>query len=441
MKKISIIGAIIILFTVFACVILKSGGSNNTLYLLNWGEYIDQELVAKFESEYNATVVEETVTSSETMYQKITAGTTSYDVAIPGDYMVTKLYNEGLLKEIDVNNARLKNLTDYKSMFNDDLTSLREKNMAETLSYAMPYFWGAYSMIYSTKNSQTEEVVKTNEFKALFDKSLYDFDVKTGMYSTARWAVSSYLMSNNLNPNVESFKDAELVSGIKGASFDVWGDDQLKRKVATGDLDVVFTQLGDFFDALYLALDEGLDKANSKDGLEGLDFNVYVPKTTAAFFDSMVIPTTSKNEKLANEFINFMLEPENAFQNALAIGYSPTLKSVASLYLENKDELYYEDETNPARNVTLGELTSKYEFYLNPLSNSDTVFLFESKDSNYMTRCETIVNQAKSALQNTENSLGLVCCIAFGSVVVVAVASYLGYKIIRKKHGPRKVSK
>ena len=96
-------------------------------------EYINQELITKFEQEYNAIVIEETVTSSETMFQKITAGTTSYDVAIPGDYMVTKLYKEGLLKEIDVNNQELKNLNNYKTMFNDDLTKLREASMKETM--------------------------------------------------------------------------------------------------------------------------------------------------------------------------------------------------------------------------------------------------------------------------------------------------------------------
>lgn len=69
-EKISIIGSIIILFTIFACIALSSGGNANTLYLLNWGEYINQELITKFEQEYNAIVIEETVTSSETMYQK-----------------------------------------------------------------------------------------------------------------------------------------------------------------------------------------------------------------------------------------------------------------------------------------------------------------------------------------------------------------------------------
>ena len=72
----------------------------------------------------------------------------------------------------------------------------------------------------------------------------------------------------------------------------------------------------------------------------------------------MVIPTTSKNTSLAYEFINFMIDTEiseedeenlgdeavsNAFSNADAVGYCPTLKSVyeeVMEYLEDPDGGY-----------------------------------------------------------------------------------------------------
>lgn len=425
MKKILIIvSSIIVAFTVFACIILNSNASNDTLYLLNWGEYIDEGLFDTFEAETGIKVVQETVTSSETMYQKISAGTTAYDVAIPGDYMITKLYDEGYLYEIDVNNPNYEYLTDYKTMFNDDLTALREKNMKETLTYCMPYFWGAYSMIYSTQYEDTERVVKEYGFKALYDKSLYKENVKVGMYNTARWAVASYLMANEKDPNDESVSQTEIVNGLKKASFDVWGDDQLKRKTATGDLDLCFTQLGDFFDAVYLSLDDGL---GGDIGLDGLNFNVYVPETTAAFFDGMVIPTTSKNQTAANMFINFMLNPENAFDNALAIGYSPTLKSVVQMYKDNPDEEYF---SNDKFTVTLADLTSKYEFYLDPLCKAVNVTEFQPKDSSYMTLCETMVNQAKGSF-DAESNAGTVLCIILLSLIVCGAASYVCYTVIK----------
>ncbi len=442
MKKVIIIFTSIILFTILSLIILNTGSSSNSLYLLNWGEYIDSELLTKFEEEYNVTIVEETVTSSETMYQKITSKTTSYDVAIPGDYMVKKLYDEDMLYPLDVTNDKYNNLLNYEDMFTDSLTNLRKENMPETIKYSMPYFWGAYSIIYSTLNEEVENVVKENGFNALFDKTLYDSSVKTGMYSTARWAISSYLISQNLDPNLEEFDETKVSSDIKASSFDVWGDDQLKRKVATGTLDLCFTQLGDFFDALYLALNEGLDKESALSGLEGLNFNVYVPDTTIAFFDSMVIPKTSKNQELANTFINFMLDTNNAYQNAKAIGYSPTLKSVVNKFEENSSDLYYEDENDSSRNVTIKNLCDTYKYYLDPLCSSSKVYLLEAKDSNYMTLCETIINQAKSNVATSNNS-GTVLCITFLSVCVVGIASYITYSQVRKKksHGHNKLYK
>lgn len=436
MKKILIIFTSIILFTVLSLIILNTGSSSNSLYLLNWGEYIDSDLVLKFEEEYNCTVVEETVTSSETMYQKITSKTTPYDVAIPGDYMVKKLYEEDMLYKLDVTNEKYQNLNNYENMFTDSLTKLRKENMNETLEYSMPYFWGAYSIIYSTLNEEVESVVKENGFNALFDKTLYKSDIKSGMYSTARWAVSSYLVSKGLNPNEENIDIATSSSDIKEASFDVWGDDQLKRKVATGTLDLCFTQLGDFFDALYLALNEGLDKNSDGNGLAGLSFNVYVPETTIAFFDSMVIPKTSKNQELANSFINFMLDSNNAYQNAKAIGYSPTLKSVAAKFEENSTDLYYEDENDSNRNVTVKDLCDTYKYYLDPLYSSNTVYLLEAKDSDYMTMCETIINQAKSNVSSSGNT-GTILCISFVTLCVCGVATYITYTQVRKRkrHG------
>ncbi len=433
MKKIFISSvSVIVMFTIFALVILNKGTKSNTLYLLNWGEYIDESLIDDFEKENNCSVVLEIVTSSETMYQKISSKTTAYDVAIPGDYMVTKLYNEGYLYELDVKNKAYPNLNSYETLFTPKLQSLRQTNMKDTMTYCMPYFWGAYSMIYSTNNDKTENIIKNNGFKALFDKSLYDFDVKSGMYNTARWAVASYLMANDIDPNKEDFNTEDIVNGIKNASFDMWGDDALKRKTATGNLDLCFTQLGDFFDAVYLALNEGSGK---NIGLDALNFNVYVPSNTVAFFDAMVIPKTSTNQELANKFIDFMLDPDNAFQNALAIGYSPTLNSVVDKFNNNPDSIYFENDNVK---VTLKNLTDKYKFYLDPLCEAkdiSKVKLLEPKDSIYMTLCETIVNQAKSSVKTSSNAGNVICILVISllGIFIVGYSSYSIYKYRKKK--------
>ncbi len=397
MKKVIAAFSALVLFTIFAVSVLMT--PNNILYFLNWGEYIDHSLIEKFQKEYHCQVIEETVTSSEAMYQKITSNTTEYDVAIPGDYTVHQLYNEGKLKQMKVDDSNYKYLSSYKTMFNSSLSNIMKTYMVndennEFNSYYMPYFWGAYSILYNSQKDDVQEVIENNGFASFYNRSLFKEDVKIGMYSTARWIVSSYLLSKVLDPNITSYDgkkendfDSELKSDIikslKEIKFDEFGDDSLKRNVANGTLDFCYTQLGDFFDTLYLLCSE------SK--VQNDNFHVYIPNTTACFFDSMVIPTTCQNETLANAFINFMMNPENAYQNARTIGYSPTLKEVDELFTKNADEgeMYYEDSDN---SLSLKEFLNKYPMYLNPLYNSKNVYLLEPKSNDYLTTCETIFN-------------------------------------------------
>lgn len=399
MKKILIISlSFLVCFTIFASIVIST--PSTTLYLLNWGEYIDHELVAQFEEEYHCQVIEECVTSSEAMYQKITAGSTSYDVAIPGDYTVHQLYDEGYLVNMAIDDTRYENLNNYKNIFSTQLSDLMATYMVneegkEFNSYFMPYFWGAYSMIYTTNKEDVGSTLKSNGFKGLYDRSLFSSDVKIGMYDTARWIVASYLMANNYDPNITSYdgsKEDDLSTEIKNdaiealqrVKFNEFGNDSLKRDVANGTLDFCFTQLGDFFDALYLVYDESEDDIN---------FDVIVPETTSAFFDSMIIPKTYQNYDLANAFINFMLDPTHAYQNATAIGYSPTLKSVVSLYEEAAENgEYYYGEEGQDRSLTLKDFLTQYPMYLNPLVNSKTVYMFEPKSNQYLTTCETVLN-------------------------------------------------
>lgn len=400
MKKIIAILSVLIAFTVFSVIVLQT--PSDILYLLNWGEYISMDMVAKFEKENNCQVVLETVTSSEAMYQKITSNTTSYDIAIPGDYVVTQLYEEGYLREADVTNTEYEFLSNYKNAFSDDLSNMMDTYMVNEKgegfsTYYFPYFWGAYSMIYNEANPEVKAVIETKGFEALYNRSLYSSNVKIGMYDTARWIVASYLMSKGMDPNITDYSGTtegdlsmeiqnDVINAIKTVKFDEFGNDSLKRNVATGSLDMCYTQLGDFFDTLYLVYDEANFDGN-------VDFNVCIPDTTTAFFDAMVIPTTCQNYELANSFINFMMNPDNAYENACAVGYSPTLKGVVSAYQEaaTAGEYYYEGETEE-QSLKLSDFLIKYPMYLNPLYGSSKAYMLEPKSSQYLTTCETIFN-------------------------------------------------
>ncbi|EOA07112.1 Spermidine/putrescine ABC transporter, permease and substrate-binding component [Mycoplasma yeatsii 13926] len=94
----------------FSVVILTAGAFsglttayvlNNTydLIVANWGEYIDEELIEKFEKENNKKISYQTYDSNENLYNKIQ--TVGYDVMVPSDYMIQRLANEGRIQKLD----------------------------------------------------------------------------------------------------------------------------------------------------------------------------------------------------------------------------------------------------------------------------------------------------------------------------------------------------
>ncbi|MCI5684741.1 MAG: extracellular solute-binding protein, partial [Enterococcus gallinarum] len=85
------------------------------LNIYNWGDYIDPDLLKKFENETGYKVNYETFDSNEAMFTKIQQGGTSYDIAIPSEYMIQKMMEEHLLKPLD--HSKIKGLDNIDPRF------------------------------------------------------------------------------------------------------------------------------------------------------------------------------------------------------------------------------------------------------------------------------------------------------------------------------------
>ncbi len=124
---------------------LADGG---VLYVFNWGEYMDMEVIHNFEKEYNVVVKYSTFESNEDMYTKLMTGA-AYDVLFPSDYMVERLIRENKLQPLDksvITNAEglaegVKNLA-----FDPDNT------------YSMPYLWQTVGILYDTTKVDPEAI-------------------------------------------------------------------------------------------------------------------------------------------------------------------------------------------------------------------------------------------------------------------------------------------
>ena len=77
--------------------------NDNTVYLYTWSEYVPEGLLDNFTKETGIKVIVSSLESNETMYAKLkTQGKDGgYDVIAPTSYFVSKMIQEGMLKELD----------------------------------------------------------------------------------------------------------------------------------------------------------------------------------------------------------------------------------------------------------------------------------------------------------------------------------------------------
>ena len=74
------------------------------LNVFNWGEYIDESLIDRFEDETGIKVNYKTYDTNETLLAKLEAGGVSYDVVFPSDYAIAEMIKRDMLLPIDFNN-------------------------------------------------------------------------------------------------------------------------------------------------------------------------------------------------------------------------------------------------------------------------------------------------------------------------------------------------
>ena len=309
------------------------------LNILNWGEYINDEVVENFEEEYGINVKISVADSNELFYSKIKSGTTPFDLVIPSDYMIEKMVEEDMLIELDY--AQLPNYDNVTYMDGveqifDSMTATTLARNGETIDYKdymVPYFWGTFGIIYNNRVDGLEEALNQHGWAAYFDADTYFPTARRGMYDVPQMAYAAAMFYRNQNPNTYSASLLEQVrTDIVNGNFTQWGDDMLKRDIESDNLDMAFTYTGDYLDRLYIQLDEGKSLAQVRS-----EFDIYIPENTLVFIDAMVIPDTAEHIDRAHLFINYLLDPEVVALNSEVVGYATALEEAYDIIVGYAD--------------------------------------------------------------------------------------------------------
>lgn len=316
---------------------------NDKLVIYNWGDYIDPELLSEFTKETGIQVQYETFDSNEAMYTKIKQGGTTYDIAIPSEYMIAKMKEENLLEKLD--HTKIKGLENIGSNF---LNQPFDPNN----QYSVPYFWGTLGIVYNEKMVQSVPEHWNDLWKPEYRNSIMMIDGAREVMGIGLNSEGKSLNSKNLN-DLQSAVDKlyTLTPNIKAIVADEMKGYMIQNNAAIG---VTF----------------------SGEARQMLDANKdlhYIVPTEASnrWFDNMVIPKTVKNKKAAYQFINFMLRPENAYKNAVYVGYStPNMPAKKMLPKEvQDDEAFYPSENTLKHLEVYEQLGPKWlgiynDFYL-----------------------------------------------------------------------------
>lgn len=263
--------------------------------IYNWGDYIDPDLIAKFEKETGYKVNYETFDSNEAMFTKIQQGGTAYDITIPSEYMIQKMMKENLLIKLD--HSKIKGLANIHEDFLDLSFDLGNQ-------YSIPYFWGTLGIVYNDKFIKEGALTSWNDlWNKEYRDTLMVIDGAREVMGIGLQSLGYSLNSKDDNQLHQAFEHLKgLTPNIKAIVAD-----EIKMYMANEESSLAITFSGEAADMMS----------------ENEHLHYVIPKEGSnLWFDNIVIPKTAKNVDGAYAFINFMLEPENAAQNAEYIGYS-----------------------------------------------------------------------------------------------------------------------
>lgn len=298
---------IIILSTGALAITNSSSAPKEVLNVFNWSEYIPQRVIDEFERTYNIKVNYNTFSSNEEMLAKVMAGGSQYDLVVASDYMVEVLKNQKLIQPINKDN-----IVNFKNLEESYLNLDFDPNNKFTIPYM-----GTVACI-GIDTSKVKFEVKgykdlwnpelKNSIVVLDDqRAIIGMTLKKLGYSLnetdAKALEKAQKDLDTLQPNIKAYDSDSpktlLINGEAKAAF-VWGAEVSLAMKENPNIKAVIPEEGLFLQQ-----------------------------------DNFVLPKDSKNIKAAEQFINYILDPEVSAEISKDFPY-PNPNREAKLYLDKE---------------------------------------------------------------------------------------------------------
>ncbi len=274
-----------------------------TLNVYNWGDYIDPDTLEIFTERTGIKINYEMFETNEDMYTKLKKSNTNYDVIFPSDYMIERMIHEKMLSPLDL--SAMPNAANIDPRF---LNLSYDPNNA----YSVPYTWGTMGILYNTTMVEAAPTSWADLWNETYSGSILMLNSPRDTIGIALKHLGYSL--NSVNPDeLEAAKQALIEQSPLVLAYVV---DEVKDKMIAGEAALALVWSGD---AQYCMS-------------ENPDLSYFVPSEGSnLFFDAMCVPASSQHPAEAQQFIDFLSDPEIAAQNYRYVGYAIPNKAAAEL--------------------------------------------------------------------------------------------------------------
>ncbi|MFC4668002.1 polyamine ABC transporter substrate-binding protein [Seohaeicola nanhaiensis] len=268
----------------------------------NWSDYIDEELLTKFQEETGIDLIYDVFDSNEVLETKMLAGGSGYDVVVPTGTFLQRQIQAGAFQKLD--KSKLPNMTNMWDVITERTAQYDPGN-----EYSINYMWGTTGIGINTK--KVAEVLGENapidSLALVFDPAnmeklascgVHFLDAPTEMIPAAL----KYIGENPDAQDAETIGKAEAVLMAVRPYVQKFHSSEYINALANGDICVAFGWSGDVLQAR--------DRASEANN--GVEIAYNAPKEGALmWFDMMAIPADAPNPDGAHKFLNFMMDAQN----------------------------------------------------------------------------------------------------------------------------------
>ncbi|MNH87938.1 Spermidine/putrescine-binding periplasmic protein precursor [compost metagenome] len=277
------------------------GSKKETLNIYSWADNFDPQVLKDFEDKYNVKINYDNFANNEDLLAKIKAGGGGYDLIQPSDYMVATMIKENLLAPLNM--ASIPNFANLNE-------TLKNPPFDPGNKYSIAYMSGVTGIAYNKK--YVKEPITS--WADLWNPK---YKGKVLLLDDNREVIGMSLKKNGWsNSSTDGAQIKTAVDDLKKLlpSVLAFDTDTIKQKMIQEEGWIGTMWSGD---ASFVAK-------------ENKDIAYVVPKEGGTIFaDNYAIPKDSKNQELAEKFINYMMDPKVSAKNYESIGYSdPNTKAM-----------------------------------------------------------------------------------------------------------------